>query len=76
MRYKEYEVHRRIQVWLEGIRFGWKESGCVRSNQISLVALRIWCNDSKIRKWVGGCVHSLVRLGCIMERVSQGDDGG
>jgi hypothetical protein len=27
--YKEYEVHGRIQVLLEGIRFCWKESGFI-----------------------------------------------
>src|ERR1700687_2340449 len=28
-----------------------------------------------IRNRFDGCIHSLVRFGCIMERVSQGDDG-
>jgi hypothetical protein len=32
--YKEYEVHRRIQVLLEGFRFCWKESGFVGRNQV------------------------------------------
>jgi hypothetical protein len=54
--YKEYEVQGRIQVslegfrfLLEGIRFCWKESGCVGRNQVLLVALRIWRDDGTIR---------------------------
>jgi hypothetical protein len=39
--YKNYKVHGRNQVSLEGIRSRWKESGFVGKNQVSLVTLRI-----------------------------------
>jgi hypothetical protein len=65
--YKEHELHGRIQVLLEGIKFCGKESGFVGRNQIWLAALEIWCDKSTIREYVGGCVHSLIRFGFIME---------
>jgi hypothetical protein len=48
---------------MEGIRFCWKESGFVGY----VVNMAWWCYD---KECVGGCVHSLVRFECIMERVS------
>jgi hypothetical protein len=43
---KEYEVHRRNQVSLEGIRFGWKESGLVERNQVWLEGIRFHWKES------------------------------
>jgi hypothetical protein len=59
---------------LEAIRFGWKQSGLVGSNQVLSVVLRIWHDDGTISIMGEGWVHSWMRFGCNMERVSLGDD--
>ena len=81
-RWKESGFVGRNQVSLEGIRFRWKESGFVGRNQVSLERIRFCRLGCKygMRVWRdricgSGCVHSCVRLGCIMERVIEGDDG-
>jgi hypothetical protein len=73
--WKESNFVGRNQVSLEEIRFHWKDSGFIGRNQVSFVALQIWRDDGTITNELVVGYICLGRFGCIMEQVSQCDNG-